>query len=702
MTNSGLWLQAIQLPYYRGHPNCYGALIGIVASCYNYSLYAHNVALEEVEIVGRRTAIIGQAVSASQGIVGQQELRLRPLMRSGEILETVPGMVVTQHSGSGKANQYFLRGFNLDHGTDFMTSFGRMPVNMRSHGHGQGYTDISFVIPELLQSIEYAKGPYYANVGDFSGAGSASMTPVRALEGGMLQIGAGKDRFGRLLAAGSTRVGHGDLLLGLEAQTYDGPWSDISEDVSKTNGLARYTWDAGDNTFDIMLMAYDNSWNGAEQIPERAVAQGLIDRLGSIDNDTGGESSRYSLSASWINPHWQANAYGIRYRLKLWSNFTYFLDDPIAGDEFEQVDERWIYGGELSRSDDFDFSHVNFNNVIGLQARYDDIEEVGLFHTQSRQRLDTLRLDAIDEASAAIYWSGTWQWHQHWRANLGLRYDHYWFDVDSAIPENSGRDDAGITSYKFNLGYRPGVNWETYVGIGTGFHSNDARGVTITVDPLTGDAADAVDPLVASQGAEMGARFFSDDSVSASISLWLLDLDSELLFVGDAGNTEPSRSSRRNGIELTAYWWISQQWTLDAEYSYSRAHFTEPDPNDPAAGDEIPGSVPGVFSAGLSLDHPSGWFGSARLRYFSQRPLDESGDVESGDSTVVNLRAGFRWAQWELYGDILNLFDSTDHDIDYFYPSRLTGEAAEGIDDIHFHPIEPRTWRLYLTYRFGS
>ena len=679
--------------------------VALMAVAQSTLVHGHGSELEEVEIVGRHTEIIGQAVSASQGIIGQEELSLRPLMRTGEILETVPGMVVTQHSGSGKANQYFLRGFNLDHGTDFLTRFDRMPVNLRSHGHGQGYTDISFIIPELLESIEYKKGPYYADVGDFSGAGSANMTPMQSMPGGpggLLQLGAGKDGFGRLLGAGSLEVGPGDLLLGFEGQVYDGPWTDISEDVRKTNGLARYTWNQDANTFSLMFMAYDNSWDSADQIPERAVEQGLIDLYGSIDDATGGESSRYSLSGSWINPHWQASIYAIRYRLNLWSNFTYFLDDPVNGDEFEQIDKRWIYGGELIRSDDFAFGATDYTNVFGFQTRYDDIEEVGLIRTRARQRLETVRLDAIDETSAALFWSGTWRWAERWRANLGLRYDHYWFDVDSDTPQNSGSDDDGIVSYKFNLSYQPADNWETYLGLGTGFHSNDARGVTISIDPVTGERVDPVDPLVASQGAEVGVRLFQEDTISASLSLWMLELDSELLFVGDAGNTEPSRSSRRSGVELTAYWWLSPHWTLDAEYSYSRAKFTESDPSDPSLGDDIPGSVPQVFSAGLSLDHPSGWFGSARLRYFSGRPLEENGDVESDPTTVVNLRAGYRWNNWEVFGDILNLFDSEDHDIDYYYASRLPGEPAEGVEDIHFHPIEPRTYRVYVGYRFGG
>lgn len=680
---------------------CSSALLWL-ALAHTGPLAAHSdeAELETVDVVGRRASLVGEAVSASQGSVGRKELLARPLLRAGEILETVPGMVVTQHSGSGKANQYFLRGFNLDHGTDFRTTYDRMPLNMPTHGHGQGYTDMNFVIPELLQSIEYAKGPYYADVGDFSGAGSAAMTPLNTLDQGLLQLGVGKDGFGRLLAADSISVGAGNLLAGLEAQTYDGPWSDINEDIRKINGIARYSQSYGENQFQLTFMAYDNSWNAADQIPQRAVNEGLIDRLGSIDTSDAGESSRYSLSGSWQGRHWRSSAYAIRYDLKLWSNFTYWLEDPVNGDQFEQVDKRWIYGGELAHEDTFVFAGFDFENAFGLQLRYDDIEQVGLYQTRERERLGTINAAGVDEATTGLYWSGTLHWAERWRANLGLRYDHYWFDVDSQQALNSGKADDGITSYKFNLSYQPAQNWEAYLGAGTGFHSNDARGVTIQVDPLSGEAVNSVDPLVRSKGAEIGARYFLSDTVNISMALWALALDSELVFVGDAGNTEASRSSHRQGVELTAYWWFADNWTLDMEYAYSAAKFTEDDPADPDVGDEIPGAIPQVFSAGISYDKQFGPFASARVRYFGPRPLVESGQIESDSSTVVNLRAGYRWQQWQLFGDILNLFDSKDHDIDYYYSSRLPGEPSQGVEDIHFHPLEPRTYRLYLTYTF--
>lgn len=660
--------------------------------------FAHEY--EEVEVTGRHTNLVGEAISASQGIVGQQELLVRPILRVGEVLETVPGMVVTQHSGSGKANQFYLRGFNLDHGTDFRTSYDGMPVNMRSHGHGQGYTDINFVIPELLQSIAYKKGPYYAEVGDFSGAGSASFTTLQRLEENIVELGMGQDQYGRLLAAGSTRVGNGELLLGLETQVYNGPWTDIDEDVRKLNALARYGWEVGDNRFALTLMAYDNQWNSADQIPERAVEDGLVDRLGSLDTSLGGESSRYSLSFGWTGSHWQANAYAIRYRLDLWSNFTYLLDRPLLGDQFEQVDKRWVYGGELLRDDDLQWAGISYHNRFGLQLRYDDIGEVGLYQTRQRSRLGTVRVDAIDESSAALFWSGEFSWAERWRATAGLRYDRYWFDVDSNIDANSGNEKAGIASYKFNLSYQLTDRWETYLGAGSGFHSNDARGVTIQRNPVDGAPVDSVDPLVRSRGAELGARFFSTDKLNLSVALWGLQLDSELVFVGDAGNTEPSRASRRYGIEVTAYWWLTEYWSLDMEYSRTRSQFTQSDPADPSLGDDIPGAIPSVAAAGLNFSHPHGYFGSARVRYFGPRPLDENGDVYSSSTTVVNVRAGYRWRQWQLSADVLNLFDSRSHDIDYFYASRLPGEPLGGVEDVHFHPLEPRTLRLYASYRF--
>ncbi|QQD16986.1 TonB-dependent receptor [Spongiibacter nanhainus] len=645
-------------------------------------------AVEEVNVFGRQHNLLGQSVSASEGVVGAKDIEVRPLQRTGEVLELVPGMVVTQHSGSGKANQYFLRGTNLDHGTDFSTFVDGMPVNMRSHGHGQGYTDLNFVIPELVHSISFKKGPYYADVGDFSGVGNASINSQRRLSRSGVALTLGEDNYQRLLAMGDSALAGGNLLFALENQYYDGPWTDIDEDIEKLNAVLRYTKEMWGGELSMSAMAYDNSWNAADQIPQRAVSQGLIDQYGSLDTDVGGESSRYSLSAQWKNQRNSVNLYVIEYELELFSNFTYLLDDPVNGDEFEQYDSRRILGGE--------WRHLlpatgPLQQQFGVQWRYDDIDEVGLYRSANRQRLSTVREDSIKEGSVGLFWQGDVALTEKLTATAGLRYDYYDFDVDSDRPANSGSESDGIGSAKLTVAYRINANLESYVGYGQSFHSNDARGTTIRVDPVDGSAVDSVDPLVRSHGGEMGLRFFASGGVSASLALWTLDIDSELLFVGDAGNTEASRASERRGVEVTLYYPIAPNWTADLEYAYTRARFSE---NAAGEGDYIEGALPEVVSAGLSYSDDDAWYGSVRVRHFGERSLDSFNDMQSDPTTLVNGKLGYRWPHLDVSLEVLNVLDSDDHDIDYFYASRLAGEPAGGVEDIHFHPLEPRTLRV--------
>jgi outer membrane cobalamin receptor len=662
--------------------------------------------IETLIIEQHRNNLIGTAVSASQGEVNADEIAIRPMLRSGEILEWVPGMVVTQHSGTGKANQYFLRGFNLDHGTDFATFIDGMPINMRTHGHGQGYTDLNFIIPETIERIAYSKGAYYPENGDFSGAGGANFITQSQSEHGMIDITLGQNNYQRLAAVDSVDSGSGKVLWGLELNRYDGPWSDINEDLNKINLLLKYSAKVAGGDFSISGMAYDNSWNSADQIPQRAVEQGLIDELGSLDTTVGGESSRYSMNTQWQNEQLKLAFYVISYDLDLWSNFTYFLDDETQGDQFEQVDERLIYGGEVTYQFNHQFAGNTAQHKFGVQWRVDDIDEVGLYRTQERLRLGAIRSDAVDEKSIGLYWQSQVQLSDTLRTQIGLRYDKFDFDVHSLIDSNyygvdvsnnRGKNDDGITSLKASLIYSLSDEWESYVSIGQGFHSNDARGTITQVDPLDGTNIEPVDPLVASLGYELGLRGYINEQLNTSLALWVLNLDSELLFVGDAGNTEASRESRRQGLEFTAYYRINSYLTADVEYAYTDAEFSD----DALEGKHIPGAINNVVQAGVSAQFENGLFGSFRLRYFGERPLIEDASVKSDPTTVANIRLGYTYDELTFKLDVLNLFDSQDHDIDYFYPSRLANEASgEGVDDIHYHILEPRTVRVSMSVPF--
>ena len=593
-------------------------------------------ALEELVVTGRREHLAGEARSASEGVVGQMDLAIRPLLRPGDVLEAVPGLIVTQHSGSGKSNQMFLRGFNLDHGTDFSTAIDGMPVNLRSHGHGQGYTDINFLIPETIARINFVKGPYHAELGDFSSAGGAEIETAGVFNN-QLAWTAGENGFHRGLATGNLTAGRTRLAGAVEVQRYDGAWTDVDEDVKKLNGLIKLAGGDDATRWQTTLMHYDNEWNAADQIPERAVVADVISPLGSIDTTLGGDTRRSSLSGEVQRcrgdhtTRW--TAYLIDHEMNLYSNFTYRLDDPARGDQFQQVDDRRIFGGSYHH-------HWNPSDTLqhrwGVAVQHDDIGTVGLYRTQARVRTGTVRQDAVEETSLGAHYEAVWSLSSRWRAVLGARADHFRFDVDAGDPRNSGTEQDTLISPKASLIYRASPATEWYTSAGKGFHSNDARGATQQVDPITGEAVSSVDPLVSSRGAELGMKTQWQQRWNLAAALWYLELDSELLFVGDAGTTEATRPSERWGLELNNFWMINEVWSLEADIAWTDARFS-----DGAAEERhIPGALETVASATLSARTPAGWFGALRVRYVDGAPLIEDGSVTAHSATLTHLSLG--------------------------------------------------------------
>lgn len=561
------------------------------------------VELDTIEVIAKKP-LQDSARAATEGYVTEEQLAQRPISRAGELLEFVPGLIVTQHSGEGKANQWFLRGFNLDHGTDFYTEVDGMPVNMRSHGHGQGYADLNFIIPELISALEYRKGPYFADVGDFAAAGSADLRYVDQLPRALAKASLGEDGYASALLAGSPAVAGGKLLLGGEVTQYDGAY-ELEQDVKKFKGIARYNrGDAGDG-FTIGLAAYDIEYDAPDQIPLRAVRNGTIDELGFIDATDGGDVHRYSLHGEWRAParhgNWRAQAYALDYRMQLFSNFTYFLSDPgdtdaLPDDQFEQFDERKVYGINARRYWLLPIVlPVDFE--LGVQARHDDIDQVGLYLTQARQRQSTVREDGIKESSIGIYLSSTQRWNAWFRSETGLRVDTYDFEVNSDLAANSGDADDDIVSPKLALIFGPWSKTELYLNYGEGFHSNDARGTTNTIDPIDGvTPIDPVTPLAKARGAEVGVNTRIVPNTVLSVSMWTLDLESELIYVGDAGNNEPSAASDRRGVEVSAYWTPLPWLIVDADYAYSHARL-DVDGNE----NRIPNSLDDVYSLGITI-----------------------------------------------------------------------------------------------------
>jgi outer membrane receptor protein involved in Fe transport len=655
--------------------------------------------LDEVVVTARKHGLIGKVESSTQGTVTRAQLETRPVMRTGELLETVPGLVVTQHAGDGKANQYFLRGFNLDHGTDLATSVDGIPVNLHTHGHGQGYTDINFVIPELLDRIEYKKGTYYADEGNFSAAGAVDLHYRRSLDGTLLSLTLGEDSYARGLFAGSSAVAGGDLLWGLDYGRTDGPW-DLAEDLRKVNALVKFSHGERGDGYSISAAAYDGSWTSTDQIPERAVSSGLLDRFGFYDPSNGGDSHRHSLAFDVAKPlgDWSfaANVYALDYQLDLFSNFTYAID-AADGDQFEQFDDRKAYGLHSQITRETRYGNLRGQIRFGLESRFDDIGKVGLYLTNDRARLATVREDSVERLGLGFFVEQQLQPTDWLRVIAGLRHDRADFDVHSDLDVNSGSASDSITSPKLSLVFGPWADTELFVNTGRGFHENDARGTTIRVDPADGvTTVNRVNPMVRAEGAEIGMRTALVPYTQLALTAWSLDLDSELLYVGDAGATEANRASRRHGLELGVYVTPREWLTLDADLAWSHARFSEFDP----AGDRIPGAVESVASLGVAVQHPTGWFGGARFRHFGAAPLIEDDSVRSDPTTVVNLEVGRKFGRrFSASLAAYNLFDSKDNDITYFYESRLPGEAAP-VEDRHFHPVEPRTLRLTLETRW--
>ena len=649
--------------------------------------------LEAVTVYGRGLDLVGVAHAGSEGVIGYQDLQNRPLMRVGELIENVPGLIATQHSGTGKANQYFLRGFNLDHGTDLSASIDGAPINMRSHAHGQGYLDLNFIIPEVVERIEYRKGPYAADVGDFSTAGAVVLKTYDVLPEDFLQITLGEFGYARALGAGSWAAAGGDMLLAVDVNASDGPWV-LDEDLRRVSALAKYSADLGDGRLRLSLSGYSADWTATDQVPLRAVESGLIPRNGYIDPDLGGESRRWSLTATYDSPDWQASGYVIGSNFRLTSNFTYFLEDPESGDEFQQRERRAVVGGSLVRSWRTRWAGVPARVRVGGEARYDDIGAIGLYRSVGGQATAPVRADSVEEYSLGAFVDAELHVTERLRAVVGLRGDAYGYDVKAGLPANSGAGSDGLISPKVSLAWRVAEPLELYANYGQSFHSNDVRGAAIRVDPVSGEPASRVDLLAKASGAELGARFSRGPMNLSLVGFWL-DLDSELVFVGDAGGTEPNSASRRFGVEFAGFWTPLTPLTLDLSAAYTHARLRGTD----AGEDRIPQSVATVLGAGAVWRVTDALQTAVRVRRLGPAPLVEDGSVFSDSTTLVSLGAYYTVGRLQLGLDVYNLLDAKDADITYFYGSRLPGEAS-GVEDIHFHPVEPRQVRASLRLRF--
>ena len=661
-----------------------------------------------VEVTGHYDNAVGTSDAASQGSIRAELLKARPALRPGEVLELVPGMVVTQHSGDGKANQYFLRGFNLDHGTDFATSVNGMPVNLPTHAHGQGYTDLNFLLPELVQRIDYRKGPYFARSGDFGAAGAADIAYRSTLDAPFAQLTLGDKGYRRGVVGGSGAVATGINLLGaLELMGNNGPWT-VPEGLHRANGVLTASGGNSAQGWQASVMGYQARWTSTDQVPQALIDAGNFagrpfSRYDSLDPTDGGNTSRTSLSGEWHNNSaggvTRLQAYAMRYRLQLWSNFTYALERPSTGDQFLQQDQRDVYGLSASHALSHSLAGLPARSELGLQLRHDRIR-VGLFDTNARQTLATTRDDAVRETLLGLYGQTAVELTPWLRGTVGLRADQLRTRVNAiSLAANSGAAQATQWSPKLSLVATPFSGrlqqTELFFNAGRGMHSNDARGTTITRDPKTGDPVDKVPVLVAARGLELGARTEALPGLQTSIALWQLRSDSELVYGGDAGATEAAAASRRRGVELNNRWDATPWLLVDADLAWTHSRFAD--------GSRIPNAVDRVASVGATLRAVGPWTGNVQWRYLGAGALVEDNSVRSLPSSTVNLRisrslAPSLGADSALTLDVFNLLDRRVDDIQYFYASRVPGRAAAL--DRHVHPAEPRTLRLTLRVGF--
>lgn len=633
----------------------------------------------DIVVTGRSERRIGTAQSASEGVVSGAELRVRPLLRTSELAEAVPGMIAVQHSGGGKAAQYLIRGYNLDHGTDFSIAIDGMPYNLRSHAHGHGYLDLNGLIPETVDHIAYRKGPYRAADGDFSFVAAASLDTLDRFERPFASVTAGSYGYHRLAVGGSLDIGPGTLLLATEVKANDGRWQ-LLERLHHVGAFGKYTLETGIGTLRASLSLYDARWRPTEQIPVRAIGNQIPDRFGTLDPFLRGSTNREVFNIGLTGDHLTATAYAQHYRFDLLSNFTFFLNDPVRGDELEQAENRWTYGARIARR--FELADA-LTLTIGADGQTDRIDGLGLYHTQFGQRIGTTSLVDATETSLSGYAEASWKPVERISLLAGARIDHFRFRTTARTGAGfTGAVNDTIATPKAGANIQVARGLAIYANYGQGFHSNAIRGVI-----APGDATPA---LARATGYEVGTRFERGPLILA-IDHWWSRASSELVYSGDDGTVSPTGPSRRRGYEVTAYLKPVRWLAIDAVYATNHARFV-----DAPGGDRIPNALEGAGELGLATIF--GRFNAAvRVRYLGPHPLIEDKSVRSPATTVVNLRAARRFGPVEVTAEMLNIFDTARADADYYYASRLPGEPVDGIEGIHSRTVEPRMLRIGAT-----
>ncbi len=657
-----------------------------------------NEPIDQVVVFGRAEELLGTADAASQGSVAGADLLVRPMLKTAELLEAVPGMVAVQHSGSGKANQYFLRGFNLDHGTDFTTLVDGMPLNFRSHGHGQGYLDVNGLLPETVDRIDYRKGTYRADIGDFSMAAASFITTIDRLEQNFVAIEGGEFNWQRLAAGTTFDLDNGAAWTTIgEFKSYDGPWQ-LEEGLEHLSIWSKYAMPTDFGELAFTLSGYEGDWHPTEQIPERVIGSSVCpDPFCALDPTAGGNTSRWIGTAILSGDSWTASAYGQYYDWFMQSNPTYEA-------QLNQFDKRTTLGG---RYDNFAVATDAFELNWGAELRYDDIGPVGLDDYLDGLFVQNISDNDIAETSYGLYAEATVMPTDGLRILFGLRGDYYDFDVTAnqpgAITPDSNGSVVGSTSDsraspKFVLAYAINEHVELYGNWGKGFNSNDARGVVNSDNPVAG--------ISPGEGYEGGARF-EVGNFKITATHWWLNQDSELIFVGDSNAVEPKGASERDGYELTLFWQPADWIGIDAVFTDSNARYV-----DNPEGAHVEQAVEQAAQFGIAATR-NNWEASMRIRYLGPYALTPDNLHRASGNTGVSFRGAYDFAKIQLYAELINAFDDDGKDIVYLYEAYVEGyddvvNGAASIDDIDCDALdcrmsrqrEPRTLRVGLKYHF--
>lgn len=700
---AGDYSQAVRVHPRRSRFGIPGGHIGLLALiCCCHSALAQAIAsqdnIETVEIIADRQNLVGSADTSSEGVVVKDELDLLPAFRPGQLFETVPGLTVTSHSGEGKANQYLLRGFNLDHGTDLGVFVDGMPVNEPSHAHGQGYSDLNFLIPELAAGVDFTKGPYFANAGDFSAVGVVRTRLLDAV-GDQATAASGMLGYERGFVSAAREIGTDTLLGATEFVHYDGPWV-RPDDMRKFNVILRYIHGDADNGLTATLMFYRGSWNATTDQPERAIAEGLISRFGSLDPSDGGEAMRTSLSVQYHVPllggQIGVNAYAINNRLTLLNNFTHFLVDPIDGDQEAQNEVRDTLGTA--------FNYRNSNDVIGLQNDFllgasdrDDQNHVYRYHTKARQYLSTFEDDHLHLDNGSFYVQDVVHWTSWLRTLTGVREDVI---EGGDIGTNGGTAEQWLFQPKGDIIVTP-LDWlEGYASAGLGFHSDDLRGVTRAASSGTAGA-----PLMAKQmGEELGLRANILPSLTATFTYFYMKAQSETTYDADVGQDSAGPGSRHTGFEINTTWQALHWLEFYSSLALSHARYTV-EADDGAGGHlgyYIPNAPSVIGSLAAYVKDMGSWSGGLEYRYLGTFPVTPDNSIQGKGYGEWNLDIAYVLDDnWKFGLGLYNALDTHANAAEFYYYDRLPGEPAGGVGDLHVHPLEPRSVRFNISRSLG-